>query len=207
VKIKICGLTRREDVETALSLGVDALGFILADSPRKVSLEDVSSLVEGLPPFSSTVAVVANPSESELEEIVSSRLFDCVQFHGSENPDIVASVPIRTIKAFGIASKEDMDEALSYGGADWLLLDGRVGRATGGTGHPFDWKMLRDRQIGRPWILAGGLGPDNLENAVRTTTPPAVDLNSALETAPGIKDGNRMARAVEIVRALEGEEL
>lgn len=206
MKIKICGLTRREDVETALSLGVDALGFILADSPRKVSLEDVSSLVEGLPPFSSTVAVVANPSDSELGEIISSRLFDCVQFHGSESPDIVASVPIRTIKAFGIASKEDLDEALSYGG-DWLLLDGRVGRATGGTGHPFDWKMLRDRQIGRPWILAGGLGPDNLEKAVRTTTPPAVDLNSALETAPGIKDGNRMARAVEIVRALEGEEL
>ncbi|MCF4150883.1 phosphoribosylanthranilate isomerase [Dethiosulfovibrio sp. F2B] len=207
MKIKICGLTRREDVETALSLGVDALGFILADSPRKVSLEDVSSLVGGLPPFSSTVAVVANPSESELEEIVSSRLFDCVQFHGSESPEIVASVPIKTIKAFGIASKEDLDEALSYGGADWLLLDGRVGRATGGTGRPFDWKMLRGRETGRPWILAGGLGPDNLEKAVRTAMPPAVDLNSALETAPGIKDGKKMARAVEIVRALEGEEL
>jgi Phosphoribosylanthranilate isomerase len=104
-RVKVCGLTRESDVRAAVSLGADALGFILAPSRRQVTLEQVASLTRGLPPFVSVVGVVADPTGGKLQETVRSRLFDCIQFHGKERPSILAGLPLKTIKAFGISSR------------------------------------------------------------------------------------------------------
>jgi len=102
MKVKVCGLTRREDVLICNQLGVDAIGFILADSPRQVEIRDVSLLTEGLPPFISKVAVTMNPERQLLKDISASRIFDYVQFHGSEDPQIIKELPLKTIKSISI---------------------------------------------------------------------------------------------------------
>lgn len=192
MKAKICGLTMREDVAAAVELGYDCLGFILAPSPRRVSLPQARALLEDRPQIP-TVAVVVDPAPSELEAIVSSGLFDYVQFHGSEGPETVASVPL-SIKAFGIGGPEDLERALSFQAADLILLDG----PRGGGGRRFDWSMLKGLRIDRPWMLAGGLGLDNLEEGM-SLGPDWVDLNSGLEVSPGVKDRAKMATAMEMV--------
>ena len=199
-RIKVCGLTRREDVETALELGVDALGFILAESPRKVSLEQVAALTVGLPPFVSTVAVVKDPTKEELDDMVGSGLFSHIQFHGHEDPALMKGLGVRTIKAFGISGPEDLEEVADYGEADFFLFDARVGKASGGTGQTFDWSLLEQVRVKKPLILAGGLGPENVAEAIRGCRPAAVDLNSRLEISPGVKDPERMREAVRKIR-------
>lgn len=199
-RIKVCGMTRRQDLEVAVALGVDALGFILAKSPRRVSLKRVADLTEGLPPFVSTVAVVVDPAEGELAEIVASGLFSHIQFHGQEDPAMLTGLPMKTIKAVGIASEDDLERVNAYGGADYFLFDARVGKCCGGTGQTFDWSLLRKVGQAKPFILAGGLGPENVAGAVRSCRPAAVDLNSRIESAPGIKDAERMRQAVARIR-------
>ena len=196
-RVKVCGLTRREDALLAADLGADALGFILAPSPRRVTLERAAGLVRGLPPFVARVAVLSDPTEAELEEVVESRLFDCLQFHGREEPGRLAGLPLKTVKAFAISCGEDLDRAETYAdAADYFLFDTKAGGASGGTGQAFDWSLLSERRFSRPFILAGGLGPENLPRALEKVRPDAVDLNSRIESAPGVKDPVLMARAI-----------
>lgn len=205
VRVKVCGLTRKEDVATAARLGADALGFILAPSRRSVSIEEAGRLTEGLPPFVTTVAVVVDPSEEKLREVIESGFFAAIQFHGIEAPELLQEVPLRTIKAFGLGDgvPENID---GYGCADWFLFDaGRAGQ--GGTGRSFDWALLEGKDFGKPFILAGGLGPENLPEALRRTGAAAVDLNSGIEAAPGIKDQERMKLAFMRIRQHETERL
>jgi phosphoribosylanthranilate isomerase len=200
-RVKVCGLTRESDVRAAVSLGVDALGFILAPSRRQVTLEQVATLTRGLPPFVSVVGVVADPTGGKLQETVRSRLFDCIQFHGNEQPSILAGLPLKTIKAFGISSREDLDGTKAYGeAADFFLFDTKTGGISGGTGRTFDWSVLAEARFSRPFILAGGLGPENVREALGQVRPSAVDLNSRIEAAPGIKDHGLMARAILAVK-------
>ena len=200
-RVKLCGLTRPEDVRAAVDLGFDALGFILVPtSPRRVTLEAVAALRPLVPPFVSVVAVVAGAAEEELERLVASRLFDAVQFHGGETPDLVASVPLRRIVALSVAERGDLDGARDYDGvADAFLLDTKRGGERGGTGRSFAWNVLRGFDFGRPIVLAGGLGPENLKRAVEAVGPDAVDLNSRLESAPGVKDRRRMEEAMRVL--------
>lgn len=205
VRVKVCGLTRKEDVAEAARLGADALGFILAPSRREVSIEEAGRLAEGLPPFVTTVAVVADPSEQNLREVVESGFFGAIQFHGSEPPELFRGVPVRTIKAFGLGDgvPENID---GYACADWFLFDaGRAGQ--GGTGRSFDWSLLEGKDFGKPFILAGGLGPENLAEALRRTGAAAVDLNSGIEAASGVKDHERMKLAFMRIRQYETERL
>ncbi len=202
-RIKICGMTRRKDVLKAVELGVDGLGFILAESPRRVSLEDVAKLTEGLPPFVSAVAVLVNPPAEKLAGVVSSGLFTHIQFHGKEDPMMLKGLPIKTIKAFGISSEQDLQEIQNYQGADYFLYDTRVGKSSGGTGKSFDWSLVKQVAGIKTFILAGGLGPDNVAEAIRICRPSAVDLNSCLESEPGKKDPELMRQAVNKIR--EGE--
>lgn len=206
-RIKVCGLTRREDVEVAVALGVDALGFILAGSPRQVTLDRVADLVEEIPPFTATVAVVRNPDREELQRVTASGLFTYLQFHGDESGELMAAQPLATIKAFGIASEEDMRRAVACAGTDYLLLDTRAGGKSGGTGRTFPWELVEAARPVRPFILAGGLGPENLEEALRRCRPAAVDLNSRVETSPGVKDGELLRRAVMVVRRAGNDEM
>lgn len=207
-RVKVCGLTRESDVRTAADLGADALGFILARSPRRVTLDRAANLIRGLSPFVTRVAVLSDPTKGELREIVESRLFDCLQFHGREEPGLLAEVPLKTIKAFGVSCREDLDRTEPYAEtADFFLFDTKTGNASGGTGQAFDWSVLAGRPFPRPFILAGGLGPENLKEALEKVHPAAVDLNSRLETAPGVKDPVLMARAILAVKKSERDDL
>ncbi len=197
--IKICGMTRREDVLFAVNMGVDALGFILAESPRQVSLEKVRELCYNLPPFINRVAVVVNPELEELREIEKSGLFDYIQFHGSEEPELIKNTVLKSIKAISIAGKEDLAEVEKYkDSADYLLFDTKIGRQTGGTGESFDWSLITELEL--PYILAGGLGTENIEEALKKLKPLAVDLNSKLENEPGRKNHRLLKETVEKIK-------
>ncbi|MFW6306959.1 MAG: phosphoribosylanthranilate isomerase, partial [Bacillota bacterium] len=146
MRIKVCGLTRRKDVELCCRLGIDALGFIFADSPRQVSLEKVEELTSGIPPFVSKVAVVMNPEEEQLEGIIESGLFDYIQFHGEEDPDMIAEIPLFTLKAISVGQNAVVDKLQSsiekYEEADFYLFDSKVGKQKGGTGKSFNWDIF-----------------------------------------------------------------
>lgn len=203
IRIKICGLTNSRDVKTAAALGVDALGFILTESPRKISLECAARLIENLPPFISRVAVVMNPEQGKLAEILSSGLFSHIQFHGQEDPAMLSGLCVKTIKTFSIATEADLQDMDKYREADYFLLDTRIGKSCGGTGKPFDWALIKKVTGNKQFILAGGLGPENVLQAISICKPIAVDLNSRLESEPGKKDPELMRQAVYRIRKSE----
>ncbi len=209
-KIKICGMTNQADIETAVGLNVDALGFILAKSPRQVTLNQARDLTARLPPFIDAVAVVVNPDKDELAEIVSSRIFTAIQFHGSEDLESLEDIPLKVIKAISISDQSDLKIINRYQDqADYLLFDTKIGDRTGGTGESFDWSLLEQTSFNQNYILAGGLGPDNIREALNRLKPAAVDLNSRLEISPGKKDPELMKEAVNLIKqtdAIKGEE-
>lgn len=206
--IKLCGLTRREDIEFAIKLKVNALGFILTESPRQISLDKARYLTEGLPPFISRVAVVSNPDAKELEKIITSRLFDYIQFHGDHDPDLIKELPLKTIKAISIAAEEDQERLKGlnrylerhmerYKEVDYFLFDTKIGQKRGGTGKAFDWDLLDKLKLDKPFILAGGLGPNNIVAALEKSQAVAVDLNSRVEDLPGVKNHQLLLETVE----------
>lgn len=200
--IKICGITCKEDIVYAVNMGVDALGFILAESPRQLSLEKVKELVSGLPPFISRVAVVVNPEIDELAEIEESALFDYIQFHGSEQPEMIAGTTLKSIKAISISDKEDLYNLEKYKEcADYFLFDTKIGSQSGGTGESFDWSLISELKL--PYILAGGLGLDNIEEALKKLNPIAVDLNSKLENKAGKKNHRLVKKSLEIIKEFQ----
>lgn len=200
IRKKVCGLTRRTDVLLAEKLGVDALGFILASSTRQVTTERVCKLIEGISPFISRVAVTVNPEKEYLQKIVASGLFDYIQFHGNEDPALIASIPLKKIKAISIGDSRDLEKLAQYRQVvDYFLFDTRHGNKTGGTGKSFDWDLLSGANINQPFILAGGLGPDNLQQAIDHLRPDAVDLNSKIESSPGVKDHKLLEQVIEII--------
>lgn len=204
-RVKVCGLTRREDALLAAELGANALGFLLAPSPRRVSLGTVEALVRDLPPRALRVGVVVDPTPEEREEIRASGLFDILQFHGREAPEDLSVPGLRAWKALAVRGPADLDRLEAYGNADTFVLDGGApGR--GGTGIPFDWSLLRGRSSPRPFLLAGGLGPENLRVALERVRPWGVDLNSGVESAPGIKDGEKLRRAFAAVRDFDARQ-
>lgn len=197
--IKVCGMTRRKDIKFAVNIGVDAVGFILAESSRQVDLAQVRKLTADFPPFINRVAVVVNPTKTEVEEITASGLFDYIQFHGSEELELLESTALKTIKAISIAGKEDLKEIKKYQkAADFLLFDTKIGSQTGGTGESFDWSLISDLKI--PYILAGGLGNENINEALKRLNPAAVDINSRVENEPGKKNHRLLKETVEKIK-------
>ena len=197
--IKLCGMTRREDVVYAVNMGVDALGFILAESPRQVDLDRVGDLCYNLPPFISRVAVVVNPVPEKIIAIEKSGLFDYIQFHGSEEPELLADTVLKSIKAISIAGQNDLAEVEKYkNSADYFLFDTKIGSQLGGTGESFDWSLISDLKL--PFILAGGLGVDNIENALEKLNPLAVDINSQVENEPGKKNHRLVKDTVKKIK-------
>ena len=196
--IKICGITRKKDIRNAVKLRVNALGFILADSPRKISLKKAGELMENIPPFISRVGVVVDPEKSFLKKIVKGRLFDYIQFHGNESPALFENFPLKIIKAVSIKEKDDLNVIAKYKNkVDYFLFDTKTNNQKGGTGKTFEWDLLNKMDIQSPYILAGGLGPDNIFKALEKLNPAAVDLNSCLEDSPGKKNNVLMKKAVK----------
>jgi len=190
VRVKVCGITNMEDALKISKVGVDAIGFILSTkSQRMVNLSKVSEIVKNLPPFLSRVAVVVDPTIEQLNEIENSKFFDYIQFHGSESIDLIKRSKLKTIKAIKIENEESLKAISTYEeDVDYFLFDTKVGEKVGGTGKTFDWGFLKQINLQKPFILAGGIGPNNVIEAIKEVKPDAIDLNSKVEEKPGKKD-------------------
>jgi phosphoribosylanthranilate isomerase len=188
-RVKICGLSRPEDALAACRFGADAIGLLFyPPSPRGVDIDAARRIRRALPPFITVVGVFVDPQPGFLRQAIHEVCLDVVQFHGDETPEFCAACERPYIKAVRV--HEDValgDVASRYAGASALLLDSYETEKRGGTGKTFDWSLI-PADIGMPFILAGGLGPDNVASAVAEVAPFAVDGNSGVEASPGIKD-------------------
>jgi phosphoribosylanthranilate isomerase len=202
VRIKICGIKRLEDARIAVSLGVDALGFIFTQkSPRSIVPANARAIIDTLPPFVARVGVFVDQTVEEIMAIVNSAGINVVQLHGSESPRMVEQIPLPVIKAFGVQSDFNLGRLDDYT-ASAFLLDTWDSGSAGGTGKTFDWSIARHAvDNGKIVILAGGLGPANLLEAIEEVRPYAVDLNSGVEVRPGEKNPHKMRDAIRIVKA------
>ncbi|MEZ5675535.1 phosphoribosylanthranilate isomerase [Thalassovita litoralis] len=197
VKVKICGLSRPEDVQAAASAGAVYAGFVFfAKSPRNISVELARDLAIDAPVGLAKVALTVNADDAMLDAIMNTVPLDMLQLHGSETPDRVADLRRRyglpIMKAIGIADQSDLDQIATYAGvADQLLIDAKPPRGAdlpGGNGLSFDWRLVNRKYWPCPWMLAGGLTPDNVALAVQMTGARQVDVSSGVESAPGVKD-------------------
>ena len=196
-KIKICGLKRPEDITYVNEAKPDYCGFIIEfpKSSRNVTGDQVRTITANLHPDIIPVGVFVNASLERVEELLLDGTIQIAQLHGQEDEDYIRRIQRNTrhqvIKAFSVKTTQDIELALQSP-ADYILLD----QGSGGTGKTFDWSLIPE--ITRPFFLAGGLGPDNLEQAVRTIRPYAVDLSSSVET-DGVKDRRKIVEAVNLV--------
>ena len=202
MRIKICGITNIPDALYAVALGADALGFIFyPKSPRYITPQAVRTIVDALPPFVATVGVVVNESIDTVREILAVSGCDMAQLHGDETPAYIDALARPAMKCLSIAGPEDLAPLAQFTNARAILLDTKVGRQSGGTGIAFDWQIARQAQnYGRPIVLAGGLRPENVAEAIRIAQPQAVDVSSGIEAAPGKKDHQRMREFFAAVR-------
>lgn len=205
VRVKICGLTRSGDVAMAVAAGADALGFVFAPgSPRRLTASEAAPLVRGIPPLVTGVGLFVNAPADEVEETVRITGLRTVQFHGEESPDYCARFRgrVTVVKAFRIRDRNSLDELPTYAGTtDGWLLDAYSPGSHGGTGQQFDWGLAEAvRKLSHPILVAGGLKPDNVGDAIQRFRPYAVDVSSGVESAPGQKDPARVAAFVSAVR-------
>ncbi len=202
-RIKFCGITRAEDAQAAVALGVDALGFVFTRrSARFVGLAEAVRLLRALPPFVGAVALFMDDDPAWVREVVATVRPDLVQFHGEEAAADCTSCGTPWIKAVPMGSVADVASyATGYPGAAGFLLDAHASGGQGGGGATFDWS--RATGTGRPLILAGGLDAGNVGAAIAQVRPYAVDVSSGIEAARGIKDARRMQDFVAAVRAAD----
>lgn len=200
-RIKFCGFTRSQDIEVAVGLGADAIGLVcVPGSKRELSPARAAELRAGVPPFMATVLLLSNADEPAARVAIETVRPDFVQFHGEESGPFCVSFGRPYFKAVAVRTADDVHRAAQlHPGAAALILDSHGEGGMGGTGRTFDWNRI-PRDSGRPLILAGGLTPANVGEAVRMVLPYAVDVSSGIETAPGCKDFEKMKAFVEAVR-------
>ena len=187
--VKICGITDYEDALIATELGVSALGFIFASSPRQITPKKARAIIETIPPFVKSVGVFVNERAELIKKVIDYCGLDLVQLHGDESPDLCYGLMPYTIKALRVKDESSLSAGGKYKGRTRaLLLDTYSQQAAGGTGRTFCWDhALKAKELGVPLILSGGLGPANIKDAIRTVKPYAVDVNSGVEEHPGKK--------------------
>ena len=190
VKIKICGITNLEDALLAAELGADALGFIFfPQSPRKVAPETAREIIAQLPPFVASVGVFVDEAAAVVQDLAASLGLDWVQLHGQESPEYCRNLGRRVIKGFRIKDENSLRELEPYRDAvQAFLLDTYKKGQVGGTGEVFDWYLAREAKKFGQIILAGGLTPENVAQAIAAARPQAVDAASGTEAEPGRKD-------------------
>lgn len=194
-RVKFCGITRVEDARLAASLGVDAIGLVFVPgSPRSVDRSTAAEICRALPPLVATVGLFMDAPEPFVRSVLAEVPLNWLQFHGAETPDYCRAFERPWIKALPMASPGDVQYHV-WSDAPALLLDAHAAGGMGGSGETFDWEnaVLPDN----PWILAGGLKPENIARAIATLSPSAVDVSSGIESAPGIKDATLMRRFME----------
>ncbi|MFH1122092.1 MAG: phosphoribosylanthranilate isomerase [Pseudomonadota bacterium] len=189
VRVKICGITNLGDASTAVSLGAHALGFVFAPSPRRVSPEKARSIIRRISPFVKTVGVFVNEKPDTIERVFRFCGLDLIQLHGDESPDLCEAWMPHVVKAFHIRDEASLQGLDPYQNrVKAFLLDTFSEKSRGGTGKSFDWRLaVKAKKKGTPIILSGGLNPANIEEAVTTVWPDAVDVNSGIEEGPGKK--------------------
>lgn len=206
VRVKICGITRVEDARQAWAAGADALGLnFYPRSPRYVTAEVAAALARTRPALGSVVGVFVNESPDTIRALVRECGLTAVQLHGDEPPEACSGYGVPVIKALRVRGPEDVERARAYvgvGDVAALLLDGAA-PGYGGGGVGFDWSLVaRLAEAGVPVLVAGGLHPGNVQEAVRATRPYGVDVASGVEASPGIKDADAVRAFVRAVRTL-----
>lgn len=186
VLVKICGLTRRDDVQAAIAHGADALGFVFALSPRRLDAPQAARLTHEVPRGIMRVGVFMDQPASEVKAVLAIAGLDLLQFHGAEDNAFCAAFGLPFLKAVSMLAKDPTKPLASFPDAAGFLLDSHRPGGQGGTGEAFDWG--RRLHSDRPLWLAGGLHPGNVAQAVRTWRPHAVDVSSGVEDSPGIKN-------------------
>jgi len=202
IKVKICGITNLHDAEAAIDFGADALGFVFyKKSPRSVSPREAASIISKLPPFISKVGVFVDESPEEIREIAKETGIGIIQLHGDEPPE-ACRLPWPAIKGIRVKSLESLDPLAGYQElVSAFLLDAYAPDMPGGTGRVFNWEIaVEAKRFGRV-ILAGGLNPENISEAVRRVRPYAVDVSSGVELEKGKKDHRKMKLFIERARA------
>ncbi len=204
VRVKICGIRTPEAAQAAVDAGAHALGFVFAPSPRRVTPQEAERIIRELPPFVSKVGVFVDAPRREVLEIAGVCRLDALQFHGGEAPDYCRGWQQQVIKAFRLQDGSVLEQMDQYDVAA-CLLDAYVPGRAGGTGQRCDWDLARQAAApGRRIILAGGLTPDNVEQAIRQARPYAIDVSSGVETG-GIKDPDKIRSLLMTVRRLNDE--
>ncbi len=210
VRVKICGVTNAAAIDSAVSAGAHYLGFnFYPPSPRYLTPERASALMRDVPAGVTKVALVVDAQDDELEALLEAVPADVLQLHGHESPERVAEVRARfglpVIKVVGIADADDLAELDRYlAVSDQILVDTKPpknARLPGGNGLAFDWRLLQGRRWPCPWLLAGGLTPENVGAAIRLTGARQVDVSSGVESAPGVKDAQRMAAFIQAAQS------
>jgi len=200
-RVKICGITRVEDALAAVAAGADALGFVFADSPRRVPPATAAAICRALPPFVATVGVFADANLAYVNGVARELRLTAVQLHGSEPPYYCARVAATVIKRFDVRPEDSQqrlrDAVRGYDVAAYLLDPGR------GSGRTFDWSVARELSL--PLIVSGGLTAGNVGDAVRRLRPYAVDVSSGVEVEPGRKDAEKMRAFVAAVRRADAD--
>lgn len=197
-KVKICGLMEKEDVRAAIDAGADAVGFVFAPSKRKLTIKQAKELAKEVPVGVLKVGVFVNPTAQELEDTVREVALDIVQYHGIETPEFIQVHNYPSIKAFSVRSEDDIERAKQYD-TDYLLFDA----PQAGSGIVFDWRLMKGHEVKQEKIiLAGGLNPTNVKEAINRVNPYMVDVSSGVEI-DGRKD-SELIRA--FIRAVKDEE-
>ena len=211
-KVKICGLTDPAHAEDAADLGANFVGAVFFEkSPRFVSFQRAAEIFEFVPAKVTRVGLFVNPADGFIDQAMNQLRLDYIQLHGDETPERVEQVRLEfgmpVIKALAIAAKSDLEAAKAFDGvADMLLFDAKApAEATrpGGNGLSFDWALLKDSRWQSPWFLAGGLTPETVEQAIASSGAKMVDVSSGVESAPGVKDYDKMAAFIAAAKGRE----
>lgn len=202
IRIKICGITNEPDALAAVDAGADALGFMFYHaSPRCVTRELAAGIIRTLPPFVARVGVFVNPTEFEVRAAIAECGIDTLQFHGEESPEFCRQFGLKVIKAFRVRDAGSLEATKAFATEAWLL-DSYIAGQHGGTGAVFNWELAAEAvRRHRTVILAGGLTPGNVADAVRAVHPFALDVSSGVEQAPGKKDGEKIRAFISSARA------
>jgi len=204
-RVKICGITSMEDALMAAEMGADALGFVFyRKSPRHITPETAAAIVRQLPPFVTTVGLFVDESGARVDSIRRQVGLDCLQFHGQESQNYLSQFPCRVIKAVRVADRKSL-RAVAQIQANAVLLDSYRAGEAGGTGVTFDWTWLEELGTAARVILAGGLTPDNVREAMNRCRPYGVDCSSGVEKSPGVKDRRLVGAFVKAVRDADRE--
>lgn len=204
-RVKVCGITSVADAQMVCQAGADALGLVFyAKSPRNLTLELAQTISQALPPFVTRVGLFLNAERDFIAKVLDNVRLDVLQFHGNESAEFCRSFSYPYIKALGMLGQNFYELAREYEDAQGLLVDSHAPGEAGGTGLTFDWTQL-PQDYPQPLILAGGLKPDNVYQAIKTTRVYAVDVSSGVEASPGVKDVNKVKAFLNEVRRVECE--